>query len=152
MTDPLAAAREALAAFDHPTTRTLSRAYGEALIGGSRTSQTGLIWQCRRNGVDLMFPMPDWRELPEVPERSHDVNERYFAHAGRVLEMHYPHLTAEIEAMRVVENGPPDVTIDHLRAALARVDELTVEVERLRLAGITCTRGTECHITRGRDV
>ena len=42
--------------------------------------------------------------------------------------------------------------IRHLRAALARVDELTAEVERLRLAGVTVTRGTEGHINQGRDV
>ena len=34
----------------------------------------------------------------------------------------------------------------------ARINELTAEVERLRLAGVSVTRGTECHITRGRDV
>lgn len=66
-------------------------------------------------------------------------------------------LTAAREALADVEELVPAghvaaLPAHHLRAALARVDELTAEVERLRLAGMTVTRGTECHITRGRDV
>lgn len=57
-----------------------------------------------------------------------------------------------IEAARRYLAGYDDADTDadaHLRASLARVDELTAEVERLRMAGLTCTRGTECHVTRG---
>ena len=68
-------------------------------------------------------------------------------------------LTAAREALAAYDewlNGAGNCRFDtlptHLRAALARVNELTAEMERLRLAGITVTRGTECHITRGRDV
>ena len=61
-------------------------------------------------------------------------------------------LTAAREALASYGEESRMVHRDYLRAALARVDELTAEVERLRLAGITVTRGTECHITRGRDV
>lgn len=49
MTD-LEQARAVLAAHDNPTTRTLSRAYGEAQVGGAHTSLTGRMWECRRNG------------------------------------------------------------------------------------------------------
>lgn len=66
-------------------------------------------------------------------------------------------ITAAREALAEVEELVPAghvaaLPAHHLRAALARVDELTAEVERLRLAGVTATRGTECHIMRGRSV
>lgn len=61
-------------------------------------------------------------------------------------------ITAAREALASCGEESRMVHRDHLRAALARADELTAEVERLRVAGMTVTRGTECHITRGRDV
>lgn len=97
-------------------------------------------------------PLTAAREALE--RRAWTADEVYFrAHLANALAR-VDELEATLTAEREVADAAcreRDEARQQARDEVGARRVLAAEVERLRLAGKTVTRGTECHITRGRD-